>query len=175
MVFLFSMHIRQAVLTDIPIILELISEVVPLMNAAGNFQWDNTYPDYAVFANDIAAGQLWIAEYDDVIAGVAAITTTQEPEYADVGWDISKPAVVTHRLAVKPSCRGLGVAQALLRQAEKTGAAMGIDILRIDTNSRNEATQKLFPKMGYKFAGEIDLSFRPGLRFYCYEKRLSRN
>ena len=34
------------------------------------------------------------------------------------------------------------------------------------------ATQRLFPKLGYRFAGEIGLAFRPGLRFFCYEKRL---
>jgi hypothetical protein len=26
--------------------------------------------------------------------------------------------------------------------------------------------------LGYVFAGEIGLGFRPNLRFYCYEKRL---
>jgi RimJ/RimL family protein N-acetyltransferase len=49
----------------------------------------------------------------------------------------------------------------------------GVNILRIDTNTNNIATQKLFPKLGYRFAGETGLSFRPNLRFYCYEKRLS--
>ena len=34
------------------------------------------------------------------------------------------------------------------------------------------ATQRLFPRLGYRFAGEIGLAFRPGLRFFCYEKRL---
>jgi RimJ/RimL family protein N-acetyltransferase len=42
----------------------------------------------------------------------------------------------------------------------------------VDTNSENAATQRLFPKLGYRFAGEIKLAFRPGLRFFCYEKRL---
>jgi hypothetical protein len=44
--------------------------------------------------------------------------------------------------------------------------------LRVDTNAQNAATQRLFPKLGYQFAGEIGLEFRPGLRFFCYEKRL---
>ena len=29
------------------------------------------------------------------------------------------------------------------------------------------------PKLGYTYAGEIGLGFRPGLRFRCYEKRLA--
>jgi RimJ/RimL family protein N-acetyltransferase len=48
----------------------------------------------------------------------------------------------------------------------------GIGVLRVDTNTQNEATQRLFPKLGYELAGEIGLGFRPGLRFLCYEKRL---
>ena len=166
------MLIRPATLTDIPQILQLISEVVPLMNAAGNMQWDNTYPNAGVFEKDIALNQLWVAEIEGNIAGISAITTDQEPEYADVGWDLNETAIVTHRLAVSPQYQGKGVAAALLVQAEVVGINRGINILRVDTNNNNQATQRLFPKLGYQFAGEIGLGFRPGMRFFCYEKRL---
>lgn len=167
------MIIRRAILTDIPQIMLLIAEVVPAMNAAGNFQWDSNYPNAKVFENDIALNQLWVVELDNTIAGVAAITTDQEPEYASLGWDIAEDAIVTHRLAVSEKFRGKGVGAALLRQAENEAIKRGISILRIDTNTKNQATQKLFPKLGYQFAGEIGLGFRPGLRFYCYEKVIS--
>jgi ribosomal protein S18 acetylase RimI-like enzyme len=166
------MLIRLANLNDIPQIMTLIAEVVPLMNASGNFQWDNTYPNAAVFEKDIALNQLWLAEIGGLVAGISAITTDQEPEYASVGWDINETAVVTHRLAVSEKFRGMGVAAALLLQAEKVALDRAIKVLRVDTNTQNQATQKLFPKMGYQFAGEIGLGFRPGLRFFCYEKRL---
>jgi len=153
--------------------LDLIAGVVPAMNAAGNFQWDNNYPNAGVFENDIRLKQLWIAEEDGEIAGVSAITMDQESEYASVGWDITEPAIVTHRLAVNQKFRGKGIAVALLMQAEHVALNGGVNILRIDTNTNNMATQKLFPKLGYRFAGETGLGFRPNLRFYCYEKRLS--
>ncbi len=145
---------------------------MPAMNASGNFQWDNTYPNTQVFEKDIALNQLWMADVDGAIGGIAAITTDQEPEYAQVGWDISETAIVTHRIAVSPKYRGMGIAATLLRQAEQVAINKGINVLRIDTNTTNQATQKLFPKLGYKFAGEIGLGFRPNLRFYCYEKRI---
>jgi len=166
------MTIRQATLTDIPSIMQLIAEVVPAMNALGNFQWDSTYPNAQVFEKDIALNQLWVEDVDGVIAGIAAITTDQEPEYADVGWDITETAIVTHRLAVSGKYRGRGIAAALLMQAEQEAINRGINLLRIDTNVANQATQKLFPKLGYSFAGEIGLGFRPNLRFYCYEKKV---
>lgn len=166
------MIIRLAALTDIPAIMQLITEVVPVMNAAGNFQWDNSYPNAGVFENDIELKQLWVADTGSDIVGVSAITTQQDPEYAEVGWDLNETAIVTHRLAVSTHHQGKGIAAMLLQKAEDEAIRRNIKALRIDTNSANKATQKLFPKMGYTYSGEIGLAFRPGLRFYCYEKRL---
>jgi len=167
-----SMTIRLAVTEDIPLIMQLVRKVVPLMRAAGNFQWGNDYPNPDVFASDIRMGQLWVAEMENEIVGVSAITTDQDPEYADAGWDITEKAIVTHRLAVDPDCQGMGIAKALMNQAEQEAKASGISILRVDTNSKNMATQALFPKLGYQFSGEISLAKRPGLRFFCYQKLL---
>ncbi|MGZ3757759.1 MAG: GNAT family N-acetyltransferase [Mucilaginibacter sp.] len=166
------MFIRLATLNDIPRVMQLIAGVVPVMNAAGNFQWDATYPNAAVFENDIKLNQLWVADDNGDIAGIAAITTDQEPEYAAVGWDLNETAIVVHRLAVSVHHQGKGIAASLMQQAETEAIKRGINVLRIDTNSTNKATRQLFPKLGYEYAGEIGLGFRPNLRFYCYEKRL---
>jgi GNAT superfamily N-acetyltransferase len=144
------------------------------MRAMGNLQWDDHYPNQQVFHQDIQLKQLWVAELIGTLAGVAAITTDQSPEYADVGWDLNEPAIVTHRLAVDPAFRGAGIAIALMQQAEMVALARGMSVLRVDTNTQNPATQRLLPKLGYTLAGEIGLAFRPGLRFLCYEKRLER-
>jgi ribosomal protein S18 acetylase RimI-like enzyme len=164
--------VRPATVADLPALLALVRRVVPLMQASGNFQWTDDYPNEAVFTADIAKSQLWIAELDGTIAGVAALTQDQDAEYAQANWDVSQPALVTHRLAVDPAAQGRGVALALMAQAETQARAQGLSFLRVDTNSENAATQRLFPKLGYRFAGEITLAFRPGLRFFCYEKWL---
>jgi len=166
------MLIRKATIADISGIMQIIKAVVPIMRAAGNLQWDDVYPNPEVFESDIALGQLWIAVIDNVVVGVAAITTEQYPEYADVGLDTTETAIVVHRLAVHPQFGGKGVAAALLKQAEVVATDQGISILRIDTNTSNQATQALFPKVGYQYMGEIGLDFRPGLRFCVYEKRI---
>jgi len=164
--------VRPGAVKDVEAVMALVRRVVPLMRTTGNLQWDDNYPNASVFNRDVELGYLWLAKIEDQLAGIAAITTDQEPEYAQVGWDISESAVVVHRLAVDREFRGQGVAAALMAQAEAVARARGIAVLRVDTNSQNEATQKLFPKLGYIFAGEIGLGFRPGLRFLCYEKRL---
>jgi GNAT superfamily N-acetyltransferase len=164
---------RLATPADLPAILDIIRRVVPLMQASGNQQWSADYPNEAVFQQDIARQHLWVAEVEGQVAAVAALThNDQDPEYAQADWDATLPALVTHRLAVDPAAQGKGAAAALMQQAEALALEQGLSVLRVDTNSENQATQRLFPKLGYRFAGEITLDFRPGLRFFCYEKQL---
>lgn len=165
--------IRLATSADISTILGLVGRVVPLMQASGNQQWSAEYPNEEVFRKDIARQHLWVAELNGQVAAVAALTNNdQDPEYAQADWDAAEPALVTHRLAVDPAAQGSGLAAALLRHAETLATGLGLRTLRVDTNSENVATQRLFPKLGYRYAGEITLGFRPGLRFFCYEKWL---
>lgn len=166
------MRIRLATNGDVPGLMDLVQRVVPLMRAAGNLQWGNDYPNAKVFANDIERRELWVAEVDGSLAGVIATATEQMPEYAQVGWNLEEPAIVIHRLAVDPAFRGLGIAQALMDKAEEIARTQNIFVLRVDTNVENQATQRMFPKLGFRLDGEITLEFRPGQRFLCYEKRL---
>ncbi len=167
------MLLRPATSADIPALLDILRQVVPLMQAGGNQQWSADYPNAEVLGQDVAAGHLWLAELDGQVAGFAALTHNhQDAEYAQADWNVAEPALVTHRLAVAPAARGHGVAAALLAQAETLARQQGLRVLRVDTNSENLATQRLFPKLGYRYAGEITLAFRPGLRFFCYEKWL---
>src|SRR5215471_1889176 len=167
------MQIRLATRDDLVSLTGLVSRVVPLMRAEGNLQWDDTYPNPEVFGQDIERGQLWVAEISDRLAGVVAITSDPEPDYVQADWDHNEAAIVVHRLAVDPEFRGAGVARALMQHAEEVARSQGIHTIRIDTNIENPATQRLFPGLGYRFAGEISLQMRPGLRFLCYEKRLA--
>jgi ribosomal protein S18 acetylase RimI-like enzyme len=166
------MRVRLAREEDISLLIEIVRRVVPLMRMQGNLQWDEDYPNEAVFREDIHLERLWVAEVDGTLAGVVALTTDREADYDQADWDNEQPAVVIHRLAVDPPFHGSGVAKALMHKAEQVATASGLSIIRTDTNSANEATQKLFPKMGYRFAGEISLRARPNLRFLCYEKHL---
>jgi len=167
------MHLRLATQADIPAIMQIIRALIPILHAAGNLQWDDTYPNPHVFAEDIAASQLWVVSVDNEIAGVIAPTTEQYPEYIEVGWDIHDPAIVVHRLAVNPKFQRKGIATVLLRHAEVVARAHNLPRVLADTNSHNQAMQRLLPKLGYTFSGEISIAFRPGMTFLCYEKLLS--
>jgi len=174
-----TMPIRPGTHQDIPAIMKIIRAVVPIMRASGNFQWDNIYPNPEAYALDADLHRLWIADVlhngTTRVAGVVALTTEQDPEYVDAGWDITIPAIVVHRLAVHPDFKGLGLARALMQQAEVVARAQRIAEIRVDTNTKNLAIQKLLPQLGYRYAGEIGLAFRPGLRFACFDKHVDLN
>lgn len=167
------MIIRQATLNDIEPIMQLIEQVLPIMQATGNLQWDDTYPNAEVFTTDVHNKQLWVADIDNQIAGVIAIVNGQEPEYAQVpGWDINEPAVVAHRLAVSPRMQGKGIAAQLLRQCEVVAHEQNLKLIRLDTNTVNRPMQNLFLKLGYNLGGDIKLAKRPNLQFMAFEMRL---
>ena len=174
------MDLRLATPEDIPGIMTMVRALIPILHAQGNLQWDSIYPNPQVFAEDISAGQLWVASIrgvtearsEDKIAGIVATTTEQYPEYANVGWDITDTAIVIHRLAVNPEFHRQGIAATLLGHAESVARARNLTRILADTNSHNQAMQRLLPKLNYTFAGEITLNFRPGMRFLCYEKHL---
>lgn len=167
------MIVRRASEDDLDAILALVRCVVPLMRASGNLQWNESYPNRAVFERDLSLEQLWVAVDDGKIFGVAALTRALSPEYAQVGWDLNEPSMVVHRLAVDPAQRGKGIARALMQQAEVLARAAGITVLRVDTNAENQAMQRLILSLGYSFSGEFAFSDRPGQRFFAYEKRLN--
>ena len=166
-----EMKLRLAALSDICGIMEIIKEIVPLMNASGNLQWNAGYPNTVAFKKDVANSHLWIAEYDGKMAGVAAITDILTPEYAQAGLDINESIIVIHRLAVAPAFRGLRVAESLLAKSEKIAAERGVKQVWIDTNRENRAARNLFMKMGYFYAGDIIYATKPGLVFSCYYRR----
>ena len=168
------MQTRLANQDDLPSLMMIVRRVVPLMHSQGNFQWDETYPNETVFLEDIERKHLWVAQIDRTVAAVVALSTHPEPDYIQADWDMTQPALVVHRLAVDPVFRGAGLARTLLLKAEEVAIAQNLFIVRVDTNTENQATQRLFPSLGYRFAGEISLQSRPGRRFFCYEKQLPR-
>ena len=60
-----------------------------------------------------------------------------------------------------------------MQHAEVVARTVGAITLRVDTGISNPVTQRLFPRLGYTFAGEISLDAHPGLVVLCYEKRLT--
>ncbi|MCI4664978.1 MAG: helix-turn-helix domain-containing GNAT family N-acetyltransferase [Neomegalonema sp.] len=53
------------------------------------------------------------------------------------------------RLWIAPSCRGFGVARRMMAQAEQIARALGVDTLRLDTNSALREASHLYQRCGW--------------------------
>ena len=165
------MDVRLATIDDLSSIIEIVQLVVPLMQADGNFQWSlDTYPLESDFRRDISNGVLYVA-FDEMnkVVGVCALTTDQGADYL-AAWPDTQQAIVPHRLAVHPESHGKGTARAIMAYAENLAKARNMLSVRLDTSTKNKATNTLFPKIGYTFVAEISLRGREPQRFNCYEK-----
>lgn len=170
-----AITLRKATREDVPLVMEFIPEVVALLNADGNYQWNDTYPLASDFMKDVEDNVLWVAVDDSTgkMVGVAALTTDQYPEYADVGWDLSEVCIVPHRVAVSPHCRGRGIAQKLLLKGDDVAREMGLTMVRVDTNVQNKTMRHIFEKLGYQHAGDVQFKWKPDtMWFCCYSKKV---
>ena len=174
-----SFDIRKGNESDLDSILEIVKLAIPLMHESQNFQWDDEYPTREKFLDDISKGFLYVcilttSDQPVKLVGFCAITTDQDPEYADCGWDITIMAIVPHRLCIHPHYRRQGIAELFMNKAEYISKyEYHYNLIRVDTNKVNQSAQKLFIKLGYVYCGEISLKCKAeGLRFCCYEKVL---
>lgn len=166
--------IRQALPRDIGGIMAVVEESRKIMQAGGNFQWDDNYPLQNDFERDISGGTLYIADENGVAVGLICINSDEPREYSNASWQGVEPVLVIHRMAVSPDFRGRGIAGELLGFAEQLSHDMGAQSLRTDTFSGNIPMNTLFLKHEFRKTGVIELKGKKQQPFYCYEKITGR-
>lgn len=164
--------IRRALFTDLQEILDVKDFVIADMAKHNIFQWDHTYPNQAVFTQDIENENLYVIEENGVICGFACIDTNQAPEYDTLDFKVPGTAYVVHRLAIHPEYNGRGYASRIIQFAEALALQNGVFDLRIDTFCENIPAQNFFRKQGFNYIGDV---FFPRKKepFCCFHKTIS--
>ena len=143
------------------------------MNAQGIKQWDEVYPNHEVVEEDIANQSLFLAKDNEEIVGVITLDSQASEEYESVDWRyLDGRMLVIHRLAVKPSCQGQGIASMLMNFAHDEGRRQQYRSVRLDVYSGNARAVRFYEKLGYETRGEVTFPRRT-LPFYCMERSLS--
>jgi ribosomal protein S18 acetylase RimI-like enzyme len=166
-----DIEIRQATLTDVTSLMELVRACIADMRSQGIDQWDDVYPNRATIQRDVDDRTVFIATVAGVIAGMATLNEHQDPEYTEVPWRFGGRPAVIHRLVVAPAVAGKGVGRALMRFLETRGEGIGYDCIRLDVYAQNPRAVRFYELLSYHRAGQV--RFRKG-SFYCYEKNLGR-
>lgn len=166
--------IRKAVLSDLPQIEMLLRNTVAAMNEAGNYQWDESYPLAAHFAEDIQQNELYVYLLEGKLAGVVCISSNGHEEYNEINWTYQREDALTiKRAAVDPAYQGQGIASALYQHAEVVAAEKDLAYIKTDTFGKNQTAQHLFIKNGYEYTDEKLFPDKDDKLMY-FEKKLHR-
>jgi ribosomal protein S18 acetylase RimI-like enzyme len=162
--------IRNARMSDIMGIMEIVKETIEEMHFNNNYQWDENYPLIEHFTKDIEANTLYVFE-EEIVVGFVCINKEEPLEYKGLKWGVNEEAYTIHRLAVRKDYRSKGIAAKLLKFADTLSMENKIRYIKTDTYSLNTKAQNLLIKSGYTFIGEMSFLGKEKL-FCCYEKIL---
>ena len=162
------MHYRLATIDDLPDICNMIEAAKHLMSEQGIEQWDDIYPAYEDFEEDIKKKTLYVAMHDDLLAAIYVISEECDDEYLKCNWENKKPCII-HRFCVSPAMQHNGIGAKVLGHIETQLIEDGYDSVRLDVFTQNPYALRLYEKNGYVKRGHAD--WRKG-RFLLMEKRI---
>ncbi len=146
--------IRKAAAEDMPALLSLYAAARVFMAQTGNpHQWGSTTPTEEQLRQDIARGELYMAEDETGLLGAFVFFTRPEPTYAviDGVWHDNTPYGTLHRVASS------GRRPRFFDLAADFAKAQ-IPHLRIDTHADNKVMQNAVARNGFVFCGTITLA-----------------
>jgi len=155
---------------DIQELLTITKACAQAMITNGIYQWNDNYPSYEAFEQDIELGQLWVLKVDNNIIGSVVISEIMDDEYKEIEWlTPNTQNVYIHRLAVHPDCQGKGFAQTLMDFAETHAQENNYISVRLDTFSVNKRNNTFYNKRGYQKLGDVYFPKQSEHPFHCYE------
>lgn len=168
--------IRMATSADIESVLMIVKDARKFLFDHGVPQWQQAYPAREDFQLDIDKTQLYVAEINQQVVGMAALSKEEDPNYEVVyegAWEIVHPSIVIHRLAVSARFYGRGIGKSLIHYAEILAKHNNIKSLKADTHPLNPTMNRLLEAMGFNKVGRIILSrWQSDPVRFAYEKVL---
>ncbi|MEM6514590.1 MAG: GNAT family N-acetyltransferase [Bacteroidota bacterium] len=162
--------IRPATKEDIVSIMQMTKACAQYLSSQGIFQWNEHYPNQAVFKQDLKRKELYVLEIENQVVGSICISTLMDEEYFDINWlTENQDNCYIHRLAVHPKYQGQNHARKFMDYAENKAKDQGLISIRLDTFSQNKRNQKFYELRGYVKLDEIYFPKQSEHPFYCYE------
>ena len=173
--------IRLATAADLPAMAALYDAVLDREAESGvvytNWQ-KGSYPTEATARAALEAGTLYVgAAEDGQLWGAAVLNGLQLPEYREIPWSVpaeDREVGVIHTLCIHPASTRQGRARELVAFCEEESRRLGRTAMRLDTWEGNVPANRLYPALGYRYAGAAEFFFQGYIRevLNCYEKKL---
>lgn len=155
-----TLTIRQARPDDVDTLAAVEEEAAAWVRSLGIEPGEPPRPLREIFADRVAAGQMYVAERDASIAGTV---TLQQDD--DLWADLPGAALYVHGLMVRRSFAGLEIGRAMLRWAEDQARTRGKRYLRLDCNADNPALRAYYERAGFAHRGDVPLADRVASRY----------
>ena len=155
-----GMLIRRTKENDIKEMMRIVRQAQEYMRSQNINQWQNGYPNEAVFLEDISKEISYVAEEEGKVIGTFAFAVMEEPTYKEIfegEWKGSSEYAVIHRVAVDNEVKGKGLGGQMVEYAVRECENQNIDTLRIDTHRDNLSMQRMLLKNGFERRGIIYL------------------
>lgn len=171
--------IRKAVSTDLPAISAIYEAILDREEQGPVYtNWQRgKYPTVDTARGALDAGTLYVGEDGGVLWGVVNLNGEQLPEYDAIPWSIPaerEQVGVIHTLCIHPAQSGKGLARQMVAFCEKESRRLGKTVIRLDTWEGNLPANRLYPSLGYRYAGAAEFFFMGFIQetLNCYEKLL---
>ena len=173
------MSIRPAVAADLDGI-TAIYDAIPGREEAGPVytNWQRgKYPTVDTARQALEAGTLYVGEEDVFLWGVVNLNGIQLPEYDAILWTFPaerNQVAVIHTICIHPVRAGRGLARRMVAFCEEETRRQGKAVMRLDTWEGNLPANRMYPVLGYRYAGAAEFFFQGFIReiLNCYEKKL---
>ena len=156
------MQFQQAILSQLPHIMEIISEAQAYLRANNIPQWQDGYPNSEVIRADIEGGDSYvITDKQGQVVATAALKFGGDPNYMQIyegTWKSSGDYGALHRIAICDSYKGQGVAGQIIDALIQICLERRIFSIRVDTHQENLSMQRMLKKHGFAYCGQIFLA-----------------
>ncbi|PWX09531.1 GNAT family N-acetyltransferase [Clostridium perfringens] len=167
------MEFRQAKISDLDQIVEIIELSKKYLKETKVDQWQDGYPAKEDLRRDIESGNSYVLTNKDEIVATTVISLDGESTYNSIfngEWITNDEYIVMHRVAVHDKYKGKGIFKELIKEAEVLALNKGISSIKIDTHRDNISMQRAVVKNDFKKCGIIYLE--DGSERIAFEKVL---
>ena len=160
--------IKQAQEKDIPIIEEIMIDVVNFLDSIGQPQWKRQNVSWQGLSRYFKVDDFYIASIDDSPVGCFALI-----DYDPTFWpDVAKgTSLFIHKLAVKRCGSKQGVSKALIDFAKTQAVKLGINEVRLDTHQFRDKVRAIYEREGFICVGEKCLYEKYHTAFYVWKTK----
>ena len=167
------MEFRQAKISDLDQIVEIIELSKKYLKETKVDQWQDGYPAKEDLRRDIENRNSYVLTNKDEIVATTVISLDGESTYNSIfngKWITNEDYIVMHRVAVHDKYKGKGIFKELIKEAEILALNKGISSIKIDTHRDNISMQRAVVKNDFKKCGIIYLE--DGSERIAFEKVL---